>query len=382
MTRSGRTSVRRAPPAARAGVQSGRDRHAGAHDRRHDGGLYGRQRRPAARAALPRSHPVGPAAAGVPVDAARLLGARYLAFEPRAAFFESIAVFRNREYELSGVEPPERVTVTRASASLFATLGVQPALGRAFTREEDEGAQPVAVLSDALWARKFGRDPAAIGRAILLDRQAFTIVGVMPRGFTFPQRGPVLNNVPADVYVPIAFAASERRAFGSNYSHSVIARLKPGATTAQADADTHALVRSNALEIYPASLSGLAEALSGSATPLADEVIGRSRTLLWVAFAAVGFVLLIACANIASLMLARAMARAREIAVRTALGAGRGRMVRQLLAESALLAMIGSVLGLMLAVGLSRALVAVAPPTLPRLHEIGMDARVFCSRPR
>jgi predicted permease len=301
----------------------------------------------------------------------------YVAFEPRAAFFDSIAVFRNRDYELSGVEPPERVTVTRASASLFSTLGVQPALGRPFTREEDEGAQPVAVLSDALWARKFGRDAAAIGRAILLDRQAFTIVGVMPRGFTFPQRGTVRNNVPADVYAPIAFTARERRAFASNYSHSVIARLKPGATAAQAHAETDALVRSNARATYPASLSGLAEVLGGAATPLADEVIGRSRTLLWVAFAAVGFVLLIACANIASLMLARATTRAREIAVRTALGAGRGRIVRQLLAESAVLAMIGSVLGLMLAIGLSRALVAAAPPTLPRLDEIGIDARVF-----
>ena len=301
----------------------------------------------------------------------------YVALEPRVTLFDSIAVFRNREHELSGVEPPERVTVTRASAALFATLGVQPVLGRPFTREEDEGAERVAVLSDGLWTRTFGRDPAAIGRAVLLDRQPFTIVGVMPHGFTFPQRGPVLNNVPADVYVPMGFTASQRRAFASNYSHSVIARLKPGTTTAQAYAETHALVQSNAREIYPASLSGLANELGGAATPLVDDVIGRSRTLLWVAFAAVGFVLLIACADIASLMLARATTRQREIAVRTALGAGRGRIVRQLLAESGLLAIVGSVFGLVLALGLSRALVTLAPPTLPRLDEIGMDARVF-----
>ena len=194
---------------------------------------------------------------------------------------------RNREYELSGVEPPERVTVTRASATLFETLGVRPALGRPFTREDDEAGRLVAVLSDALWERTFARDPAAIGRPILLDRQPFTIVGVMPRGFTFPQRGPIINNVPADVYVPIGFTASERRAFGSMHNNSVIARLKAGVTPAQADADTRALVRSNAREMYPATLSGLAEVLGG-ARPLTDEVSGRSRTLLWVAFAAVG----------------------------------------------------------------------------------------------
>ena len=301
----------------------------------------------------------------------------YLAFEARAGFFEAIAAYRNREYELSGVEPPERVTVTRASATLFETLGVRPALGRPFTREDDEAGRLVAVLSDALWERTFARDPAAIGRPINLDRRAFTIVGVMPRDFTFPQRGPILNNVPADVYVPIGFTASERRAFGSMYNNSVIARLKAGVTPAQADADTRAVVRSNAREMYPVNLSGLAEVLGGSAVLLTAEVSGRSRTVLWVAFAAVGFVLLIACADIASLMLARAIGREREIAVRSALGAGRGRLIRQLLAESAVLALAGSILGLVLAVWLSRAIVALAPPTLPRLHEIGIDGRIL-----
>jgi predicted permease len=299
----------------------------------------------------------------------------YLAFEARAGLFESIAAFRNREYELSGVEPPERVTVTRASATLFETLGVRPALGRPFTREDDESARPVAVLSAAFWTRKFARDPTAVGRAILLDRQPFTIVGVMPDGFSFPQRGLLINDVPADVYVPIAFTPVDRRGFGSMYANGVVARLKAGVTVTQANADTRALVQANARELYPTELAGLAGAVGGSATLLTDEVIGRSRTLLWVVFAAVGCVLLIACADIASLMLARAMAREREIAVRSALGAGRGRLIRQLLAESSLLALIGSVFGLLLAVWLSRALVALAPATLPRLHEIAVDAR-------
>ena len=160
------------------------------------------------------------------------------------------------------------------------------------------------------------------------------------------------------------------------HNNSVIARLKAGVTPAQADADTRALVRSNAREMYPATLSGLAEVLGGSARPLTDEVSGGSRTLLWVACGR-GFVLLIACADIASLMLARTLGREREIAVRSALGAGRGRLIRQLLAESAVLAVVGSILGLVLAVWLSRALVALAPPTLPRLHEIGIDGRIL-----
>lgn len=301
----------------------------------------------------------------------------YLAFEPRAAVFESIAVYRNRDYELSGVEPPERVTVTRASASLFDTLGVRPSLGQPFTREDQEAARPVAVLNDALWARKFGRDPAAIGKTILLDRRPYTIVGVMPRGFTFPNRGPLINNVAAEVYVPRWFTQGERVAFGAYYNNSVIARLKRGMTPAQADAETRALVQSTAREVYPASLSGLASALYGSAAPLAQEIIGGSRTPLWVALAAIGLVLLLACTNIASLMLARAMTREREIVLCTALGAGRGRIVRQLLAESWLLSLAGSILGLLVGIGLTRVLVAIAPPTLPRLDDIGIDGRIL-----
>src|SRR5215204_2621982 len=173
----------------------------------------------------------------------------YVALEARASLFESIAAFRNREYELSGVEPPERVIVTRASATLFETLGVGPALGRPFTHEDDESRRPVAVLSDALWTRTFARDPAAIGRAILLDRQPFTIVGVMPNGFIFPQRGLLTNSVPGDVYVPIAFTPGDRRGFGSMYSNGVVARLKPGGTVTQANVDTRALVQANAREI-------------------------------------------------------------------------------------------------------------------------------------
>jgi putative ABC transport system permease protein len=301
----------------------------------------------------------------------------YLAFAERVGAFESIAVFRNREYELSGVEPPERVTVTRASPSLFETLGVRPALGRPFTQEDIDNSRRVAVISDALWTRKFSRDPGVLGRAVMLDRQPFEIVAVMPRDFVFPNRGPMINNIPGDVFVPAIFSPRERQGFGSMYNNSVVARLKPGVTADQANADASALVHANAVELYPASLKGLAEVLGASVVPMADEVIGRSKTLLWVAFGAVCFVLLIACTDIASLMLTRAMGREREIAVRAALGAGRGRIVRQLLAEAWVLALAGSALGLVLATWLARVLVTIAPPTLPRLHEIGIDARIL-----
>lgn len=301
----------------------------------------------------------------------------YLAMRDRVQAFDSIAVFRNREYELSGVDTPERIIVARASASLFGVIGVAPALGTTYSREDDEGARPVAVISDGLWRRKFSQDPAVIGRAVVLDRRPYTIVGVMPRGFLFPRRGPLLNDTPADVYLPISFTPFERGAFGSMYNNSVIARLKPGVSATQADAEVRSLVRSNALELYPAELAGLASAIGASATPFRDEITGRTRTLVLVTFGAVGFVLLIACVDIAGLMLTRAFARRREIAVRVALGAGRGRIIRQLLVESALLAVAGGALGLMLTWWLSRTLGRIAPPTLVGLAEITIDGRVL-----
>ena len=302
----------------------------------------------------------------------------YGAFEQRATSFESVAAFRNREYELSGVDQPERIFAARVSASLFTTLRVAPALGRGFTRDEDEGRQPVAVLSDLLWRRKFGADPGIIGRPIVLDRMAYTVVGVMDADFTFPNRGTALNNVPAQVFIPIAFTDRERRAFGSMYNNSVVARLKPGVTPQQGDAEVREIVRAAATENYPAGLRGLAQQLSASLTPLRDETVGRVRTLLYVAFAAVVVVLLIACADLANLMLTRAITRQREMAVRSALGAGRGPLIRLSLVESALLAILGSLLGLVVMRWVVAALVRLAPETLPRLNEVGFDPACPC----
>jgi putative ABC transport system permease protein len=301
----------------------------------------------------------------------------YAAFSERVTSLESIAAYRNREYELSGVDAPERIIGLRASASLLNVLGVSPVIGRTFTQEEDDAAARVAVLSSRLWTRAFGRDPNIIGRSVMLDRQPYSVIGVMPETFTFPSRGPLNNNVPADVFMPISFTAAERSGFGSMYANSVIGRLKTGITAARADAEARQLVHANAVELYPASLGGLGGVISASAAPLRDEVVGRARTVLLVALAAVALVLLIACADIASLMLTRALSRQREMAVRAALGAGRGRVVTQLLVESGVLAFAGGALGLALAQALARVLVSMAPPTIPRLGDITVDWRIL-----
>jgi putative ABC transport system permease protein len=317
---------------------------------------------------------------GIPKVVARPWGFSvpdFLAFEERATSFVSMAAFRNRDYELSGVANPERIPGARVSAGLFDTLRVAPALGRSFTREEDQGTRPVAILTDALWRRHFGADPSIVGRAILLDRLAYTVVGVMPRGFAFPNRGPVLNNVPADVYVPISFSASERSGFGSMYNNSVVARLKPGITPAQADAEARSIVRSSALERYPAALKDLAGAISASATPLRDETVGRVSTLLYVLFGAIAVVLLIACADIATLTLTRAVSRQREMAVRAALGAGRRRLITQALIESALLCTAGVAAGLLVARTVAVILANTTALALPSLHEIRIDIPVL-----
>jgi putative ABC transport system permease protein len=299
----------------------------------------------------------------------------FVGFEQRTRSFDAIAAYANKEFELSGIDQPDRVTGARASASLFDALGVRPALGRAFTHDEDAGRRPVVVLNDALWRRKFGGDPGVLGRSIMLDRSAYTIVGVMPRGFVFPNRGPSLNNQPADLYVPISYTNRELSAFASMYNNSVIARLKRGVDASTADAEARTAIRQVVQEVYPANLRQME--LSASVTPIRDETVGRIQTTLYVLLAAIAVVLLIACADIANLMLTRAATREREMAVRAALGAGRGRIVRQVLVETCVLALCGGTFGILLAWWATGILVSLAPPTIPRTSEIGLDARVL-----
>lgn len=301
----------------------------------------------------------------------------FKAFEARVQSFEGIAAFGGRQFELSGTDRPERIQGARVSAGLFDVLGVPPAIGRAFTREEDEGHVPVAVLTDGLWGRTFGADPSMVGQSISLDRRAYTVVGIMPRGFVFPNRGPLHNNIPADLYVPISFTQRELTGFGSMFNNSVVGRLKPGVAVTQADAEVRTIAGRLVNEIYPPELKELGLALSASAVPLRDETVGRIETILFVLMAAVGVVLLIACADIASLMLTRAAIRSREMAVRAALGAGRAKLMRLVLVEASVLTIAGGVLGVLFAHWAAGALVRLAPPTIPRLHEVGIEVRAL-----
>src|SRR5262245_2431739 len=301
----------------------------------------------------------------------------YAGFRDRAGSFDGLEAFRSVEYELSGVDQPERISGARISASLFAVLGTPLPLGRAFTAEEDAGQQPVAILSNGLWRRKFGADRAIVGKSLTLDRRAYTVVGVTPPYLTFPNRGPSMNNVPADVYVPISFSAAELGAFGMMYNNTVLGRLKPGVTPAQAWAESDALGKRLVAELYPAELRELGGSITIPVVPLLDDVIGGIRRILVVLLAAVGVVLLIACADIACLMLTRAAARGREMAIRTALGAGRGRLMRLVLIETAVLAALGGAFGLALAWWAAQALLGAAPAAVPRASEVTFDVRVL-----
>jgi len=295
-------------------------------------------------------------------------------FQRQNQVFESVAAFRSGQFDLSGEGEPERITAERVNASLFSLLGVQPLVGRAFTADEDQPGHSLAILSYALWKRRFGANPDAVGRTVRLDRQAYTVIGVMPRSFVFPLRGMDQGDA-ADVFVPMAFTRDELSDEGDNFNYSVLARLKPGIGLARANADADTIAY-RILQTYPPQFRDRIK-LGAVALPLSGQVVGGVRTLLLLLLGAVGFVLLIACANIANLVLTRAAHRQREIAVRLALGAGRLRLLRQLAAENLLLALAGAGLGLVLAFAIMQGLVRWMPVNIPRVHAIGLDLAVL-----
>ncbi len=282
--------------------------------------------------------------------------------------FSSVAGFIGTQYELSGAGEPFAARVERVTASLFPMLGARPILGRVFTQEEDDKSAPVALISYALWRAKFQGDPGAVGRTVDLDRRPYTVIGVMPRGFEFPLQAGRVNA--QDLWVPMSFTPAEKEDETDNFMYGAIARLKPGATMPEAQADVSRMVAAIGAEIppqYDIHLTSRVESLQ-------EETVRSARPLLRTLMAAVCLILLIACANLANLLLVRAAGRRREFGVRLALGAARRAMLRQALMESLLLSGMGGALGLTLAALLvdgSRAIVPAAVG-LPRLDEIAV----------
>jgi predicted permease len=295
---------------------------------------------------------------------------------PVVRSYDGFAAYQTRSYELAGTANPQRVIGARVSSDLFSILGAEPTRGRVFTATEDQQMARVAVVSDGLWARSFGRDPSLVGRSIQLDGRTYTVIGIMPRPFVFPPRGAEMNGEPADVFVPMSFLPFERQGYGMFYNNTVLARLKPGVSIEQARAEVTSLLPA-LIDAYPAPLRQFVANQHIPVTPFGDETVGNSRRMLVVLMGAVALVLLIGCADVASLILTRSAARQRELAVRSALGATRGRLIRQLFTESVMLALAGSVAGAALGFGLMRALVALAGERLPRAESIGFDYSIL-----
>jgi predicted permease len=284
--------------------------------------------------------------------------------------FEAIAAFRWTDGAITGVGEAEEVQARRVSATFFPILGVNPILGRNFTPDEDRrGANPTALISEGLWKRKFGRDPNVIGKRLIVAGRGRTIIGVIPASF----RLHIFNFQTADVYEPIGEETDQAFFLRDTYwGMDAIGLLKPGVTLAQAHDD---MKRVNAAlaDAYPREDGNI----KANIVTLKDEMVGDMRPALLVLLGAVGFVLLIACVNVANLLLARSTSRQREFSVRAALGAGQTRILRQLLTESVLLSLLGGGFGLILAKWGTTAALAAVPQTVPRAEEIGLNLQVL-----
>jgi putative ABC transport system permease protein len=291
----------------------------------------------------------------------------FLDWRAQAAAFEDLAAFDDQMMTLAGTDEYERIDTEFVSASYFGLLGVRPALGRTFRADEDDVARPapVVVLSDGLWRRRFAGDAQMVGRSITLNGQPFTVIGVMGAGFTG-----VTDT--AQLWIPFAQYAPERsmRQRGSR-GFTVLGRLKPGVTraAAQSEADT---IASRLEREYPGTNEGRGIEVS----PIATEVYGPLRLGLQILMGAIALVLVIACANVANLLIARSEVRRREIALRVAIGAGRGRLLQQLVTESCVLTLLGAAAGLLLAQATIRVLITQTPVTLPSIFTPALDARV------
>src|SRR6185437_14207832 len=291
--------------------------------------------------------------------------ANYIDWKTRNHVFTDMAALNGDIVDLTGNgEQPEEVEAKRATANLFPLLGVKPVLGRTFLPEEDNpGGPQVAAISRGLWIRRFGADPGIIGKTILLNGEKHTVIGVLPPGFDLPD--------PVDVWVPMAFTNQQRASRGNHYLQ-VVARLRDGVTFQQAQADMRGIAAQLARQ-YPNTNQGIGALL----VPLHSQFVGSLRIGLIALLAAVACVLLIACANVANLLLARATGRRREMAVRTALGASRQRLIRQTLTESVFLSLAGGALGLLLADWSLAFLQRLIPLPLTTTTSVSLDPKVL-----
>jgi predicted permease len=298
----------------------------------------------------------------------------YFIFREQNQSFLDLGAYQYDSVSITGVAEPEQIPALRMTDGTLPLLGVIPALGRTFSRQDDSAAAPpTALLSYAYWRRKFSADPTIIGRTIIVDGKSHQIIGILPKNFHF------LDSEDRPVIIPMQW--DRNTVHLGNYSYEALARLKPGVTLQQANADL-ARMQPIALNSFPApegfSLKIFQEAKIGpNVRPLKQDVVGDVGNTLWVLMGSIGMVLLIACANIANLLLVRVEGRRQELAVRGALGATRGRIAAELLLESVVLGLLGSAIGLGLAYAALRVLVAMAPEGLPRINEITINGPVL-----
>ena len=289
--------------------------------------------------------------------------ANFREWKERNTSFQNLAAYDLVKLNLTGGDRPESVDVSLIPANLFPLLGVQPARGRGFQPEEEQPGNRVAIISDGLWQRRFAADPSALGKTLLLDGDSYSIVGIMPPGFSFPEK--------IDVWLPLSFTPEELADRGYNHL-IVVGRLKPGVDLRQAQAEMSAIADEQA-RLYPNENAGRSMRL----VTFQENLVGDIRMALWILSGAVVLVLLIACANIANLLLARATSRQKDIAIRIGLGASRRHLIQQLLTESLLLSLLGGAIGLIFAYGGLQILTTVGPANIPRLSEVGIDGRVL-----